>query len=307
MLKTVRFCLLVGAACGAWSSLAAVRAWFPFGPVIVSGIPNPFARPFAKVAPSDWIELRRSGCLGPCPASSVRIRGDGRVEWHGSYYVQARGDGSGQVDPAAARELIRDFRSRGFWWLWSHYRRWITDNATYCTTVSIAGHVKTVSDYADSAPQWLRDMDKKIDALADTHRWRHGDPGNERFSGNISSERLPRPGFMVGGIWSELFLPKPGVTELMRAVADRGASPTAIHQMIVSGQNVNAADASGWTVLMYGAALGSPETVKRLLAAGARADSRSKAGETVMDALDSEYNRVSRAEKVAMLKAALHQ
>jgi hypothetical protein len=214
-----------------------------------------------------------------------------------------RGDAQGQVDPAAARALIAHFRDHGFWLLWKHYRRLMTDMPTYCTTVSIHGRTRTVSDYAGAAPEWLRGLDFQVDALADTHRWRHGDPSQEIFDGFREGPTSD------GGIWDDVYLPKPGVTALMKAAAegDENTPAASVLRLIHAGADVNAVDASGWTPLMYAARLGTLTSVKELLQAGARADLRSKVGENAMDAADSERDYHDRAAKVAALKAAPHE
>jgi len=74
----------------------------------------------------------------------------------------------------------------------------VTDVPTFFTTLNVAGQSKTVRDYADGAPKWLRDLDQEIDGLADTHRWRHGDPAEELFG----EMRLQE----------DTFMPKPGIT-----------------------------------------------------------------------------------------------
>jgi hypothetical protein len=56
---------------------------------------------------------------------------------------------------------------------------------------------------------------------------------------------------------------------------------------------------------MYAARVGTLANVRALLAAGAKADARSMAGETAMDAADSSFDYQDREEKVVVLKAAL--
>jgi hypothetical protein len=62
---------------------------------------------------------------------------------------------------------------------------------------------------AEGAPAWLRELDCQVEALANTHRWIHGDPAMEVFQPFLYSDRHG---------------PKPGFTALMRASAD-GTSP----------------------------------------------------------------------------------
>lgn len=294
--------LTIGVVVALGAALAGATVWLSSDPVLRSGFPNLFVWPRGAVSPADYVELTRTACFGACPAYTVRIDGAGQVSWIGRTWVAVQGDANAHVDPAVARSLIDQFRNRRFWLLWKHYRRLKTDMPTYCSTVSIHGDTRTVSDYADAAPEWLRVLDIQIDALADTHRWRHGDPSHETFDGGYGGITV------AGGIWDERDLPKPGVTELMQAAANGNeeTASVAVMKLIRAGADVNAADVSGWTPLMYAARVGTLASMQELLRAGARADARSKAGETAMDAADSERDYHDRAGKVAALKAALY-
>jgi Domain of unknown function (DUF6438) len=156
--------------------------------------------PGDALSSADIVELHRGACFGPCPVYSVRISADGSVAWIGQGSVRRVGKASGQIAADKAKALIEKFRTVEFWSLCEGYSQGITDLATYLTTVRIGGVSKTVSDYADSAPAFLRKLDLEIDALADTHRWRHGDPASELFESDVAEE---------------CYLPKPGVTALM--------------------------------------------------------------------------------------------
>jgi hypothetical protein len=235
--------------------------------VVQNDCPQPLAHrpPGSTVSSGDWVELQRTGCYGTCPAYTVRLYAGGTVHWHGDRFVAVTGNASAQVDAGQAANLIQQLRDHGFESLCGTYSRPITDNATYLTTVSVGGNAFRVSDYAASAPAWLRDFDDRIDAAADTHRWRHGDPLTELF-GDRHLEQDAR-------------FPKPGRTQLMRAA---GAADGAVQLLLAQKVPVDAEDASGWTALMYAAGDGSLDQVRLLLAAGADASHRSLAGETLL-------------------------
>ena len=235
--------------------------------VVQTQCPEPLAHVPAgsSVGSGDWVELQRSACRGSCPAYTVRLYGSGAVEWHGESHVAVPGDASAQLDPGSAANLIQQLRDHGFNSLCGDYKRPVTDMPTYRTAVSIAGSVFRVSDYALSAPAWLRDFDERIDATADTHRWRHGDPSRELFGG--------------GNLGGDARLPKPGRTRLMRAAATPGG---AVQLLLAQKVAIEAEDASGWTALMYAAGAGSLDQVRQLLAAGANAAHLSRAGETLL-------------------------
>ena len=55
------------------------------------------------------IQLRRTACNGPCPAYSVHLFGDGRVEYHGDLHVSVLGARSYRIAPLAVTELAKRF------------------------------------------------------------------------------------------------------------------------------------------------------------------------------------------------------
>jgi len=96
------------------------------------------AVPPALTAPSDFVELSRSGCFGSCPAYNVRLHRDGRVEWDGQAYVSTEGEQRGSVSADAAYRLLEQFRSERFWSLCGRYSRLVSDSATVSLTATIA-------------------------------------------------------------------------------------------------------------------------------------------------------------------------
>jgi hypothetical protein len=60
---------------------------------------------------------------------------------------------------------LRDsvLESPQFWSLCGSYTRLITDSSTIETHVEIRGQSKTVSNYADSAPAWVAELEDAID------------------------------------------------------------------------------------------------------------------------------------------------
>lgn len=220
------------------------------------------AEPPKSVNKGDSVRLFRSACLGTCPVYEVTVSENGDVTWKGSAYVAEIGVRRSHIDPHAAHALVQQFLDPKFWALCGNYSSNITDNPTTDIEVHIGGRSKTVSNYADSAPSWVATFERSIDAAADTHVWRHGDPRKEPLS----------------NILSDAWLPKPGVTPLMMAAAD--ADITAMKA--ASGADVDAADSSGWTALMYAAASGHSEPVEFLLKAGANPNHKSFDADTAM-------------------------
>lgn len=188
------------------------------------------------------------------------------MRWIGESFVAVVGVQSAQIDASRAQHLIEKFREAGFWWLCDGYAQEVTDSATYFTRLHLSGQTKEVSDYADSAPAWLLELGVELDALTDTHRWRHGPPAEEQF-----------------GRWNlqvDSFGHKPGVTPLMQAAGRDDF--TAVATLLTEGVTVDARDSSGWTALMYAARISYPGIVQQLLMAGANPRLRSHMGQTAV-------------------------
>jgi hypothetical protein len=221
--------------------------------------------PAEALGPNDFVEVRRTQCFGTCPAYTVRVRGDGQIAWQGENFVQLKGAASGRVDPREALLMIGKFRAAGMWSLCEKYDRNITDVPTTITTVHIGAQERVVFDRANGAPDWLRDLGREVDALADTHRWIHGDPQIETFV-SLGAEDARGP--------------KPLVTPLMQAVGNQDLGQ--VQKLLAAKANPNAQDSSGWTALIYAAVAPRPDMVKALLDAGADPNLRSYTGQTAI-------------------------
>jgi TonB family protein len=219
-------------------------------------------QPPQSVIVADFVELSRSGCYGTCPSYTVTVAENGEVSWSGGGFVEAVGERHSTIGSEAAHTLLEKFRSPAFWALCGGYDASVTDNPTMQIEVRIGGRSKTVWNYADSAPEFEGSLEDAVDAAANTHAWRHGDPRTEPLS-NISQDA---------------YMPKPGVTPLMKAAAE--ANLSAIKEILMSGGDVDATDSSGWTALMYAAASGHSGPVELLLAAKANPNHKSLNGDT---------------------------
>jgi TonB family protein len=220
------------------------------------------AEPPVSTGNGDFVKLSRSGCYGTCPVYEVTVAANGDVTWQGNAFVYSTGIGHSRIEPEAALAFIKQFQLPKFWALCAGYDASITDNATTQIDVQIGGRSKTVWNYASSAPEWLETFEEAIDAAANTHVWRHGEPRTEP----------------LGNIFVDGFMPKPGVTPLMRAAAK--ADVNSIQEAIARGDVIDAVDSSGWTALMYAAASSHSEPVQLLLKAGANPNHKSFAGDT---------------------------
>jgi TonB family protein len=223
--------------------------------------PNEITPP-ASVAPGDFVELSRSGCYGTCPSYSVRVSEDGNVLWKGGGFVETVGERHSTITPEAANALLQQFLAPRFWALCGGYDASVTDNPSMQVEVRIGGRSKKVWNYAESAPQFERAFEDAVDAAAETHVWRHGDPRTEPLS----------------NIFQDAYMPKPGVTPLMKAAAN--SDTKLMKSLLDSGTDVNAGDSSGWTALMYAASSSHSESVQLLLATGASPNHKSFRGDT---------------------------
>lgn len=241
--------------------------------------------PPSETRPDDFVELSRSICFGTCPDYRVRVLRNGTVEWKGKSSVVETGDRGSKIGSAVAEELIEQFRTERFFSLCGAYSRGITDNPTYVLTVKINGVEKVVSDYANGAPDLVRDLQNAVDRVAGTHRWRHGDAKTESI-GNIAIEHLH----------------KDGVTPLMKA-ARMGNTPK-IEDLLANRADIGAEDESGWTALMYAVASYRPEPIRLLLSAGADPNHVSINGDTPLMAAATVGNRL---EELLAAKADINR
>jgi hypothetical protein len=216
----------------------------------------------------------------------VKIRADGNVTG-----LVARQPVAATVSPVDARALIEHLQSNGFWNLCGHYALPATDGSTAITTLHVGDREKRVTNYLNGAPRLVQQFELEIDALADTHRWLHGDPRKE----------------LVDNVRSDGAMAKLGVTALMRAAII--ADTAEIQQLLAAKSDPNALDSSGWSALVYaahGAKIGRVdaaayssgiESIKMLLNAGADPNVRSYMDQTaLMAAVTAYYSPVEKAK-----------
>ena len=95
MLRGVLVAALVGSACWTGAEPDAVTP-------AVANKPAPVREPIRL-----RVKLERTACLGMCPAYSVTIAGDGRVDWIGHANVAAIGRRRGRVTRSDLEQLAR--------------------------------------------------------------------------------------------------------------------------------------------------------------------------------------------------------
>jgi hypothetical protein len=188
----------------------------------------------------------------------------GQVTWKSRPFDETAKPIEVEVSQDEAKRLLEAFRTRQFWATCGNYSRSVTDSASYGLEVKISGRVKQVGEYADAAPEFIHDLEMKVDEVADTHRWRVGDPKTETMA----------------DIDDDAFLPKPQRTKLMSVV--RFGKPEEMAAALAAGDKITDLDSSGWTPLMYAASGYSSEGVKFLLSKGADPNARGPKGETAL-------------------------
>jgi len=125
------------------------------------------------------IQIERTGCFGTCPAYSVTIHGDGRVEYNGKSQVKEKGAREGRIETDKIRALAAVFAKIKFWGLAEDYSaakcngRVCTDMPTSITELSIRGLSHRVKHYygCGSAPKVLFDLESAIDKFSNSEQW----------------------------------------------------------------------------------------------------------------------------------------
>jgi TonB family protein len=244
---------------------------------------DPQKTPPDKTDFSDYIELLRHDCDQGCPSYRVRIYRNGRVTWNGFNDVAAKGDREALIDAGTADTLLDSFQSEEFWASCSvppppdpkpHTKADAEDDITgMYLAASIGGLTKTIDERGfNNTYAW------SIDRTADTHRWRHVDAATEPYD----------------NMREDLTTPKPGMTLLIRATHHFNPYTgqqtfTYLDKLLKRGEPVDAADASGWTALMYASYLDSYQSgstegdpIKLLLDARADPNRASLHGDTAL-------------------------
>jgi Ankyrin repeats (3 copies) len=206
----------------------------------------------SSVASGDFVELQRWNEV-------VRVAADGSVVWE-----QGKISRRGHISFDQAKSLLERFRTPDAWGLCGDYNQaGLMDGGSSSFKVRFGGQEKSVSEYGEVAPPIFEELELAVDAAANTHQWRHGDPTTESIV-EITFE----------------YLPKPGKTKLMDA-AHRG-DKAGVQAAFAAGDKLTDLDASGWTPLMYAASSYGNSPVIEMLKAGAKVNVRSKRGETAL-------------------------
>ena len=133
------------------------------------------AVPQGPLATSE-VTLRRTNCLGTCPAYAVRISGTGDVTFDGGYFVSVPDLLTYRIPQAEVAALVAAAADDDIWSVKDTYESEATDQPTYIVTITVGGQTKTIRDYAGpwvGMPSAVTRFENLIDTTAGTEDWIH--------------------------------------------------------------------------------------------------------------------------------------
>lgn len=124
------------------------------------------------------IQLERMPCYGTCPAYSVTVHGDGRVEYNGKSHVKETGTREGHLATDKIKALALEFAKAKFWELDEDYsgkkcKGYCTDMATAVAEIKVKGVTHRVKHYygCGGVPKALFELESAIDKSANSEEW----------------------------------------------------------------------------------------------------------------------------------------
>jgi hypothetical protein len=228
------------------------------------------------------IALERTICFGACPAYLLRIDSSGAVSFQQGPPSNRHEERTSRVTTEQFADLMAGFTSIHFFALNDVYRPAYTDGQQTYIQVTLAGTTKRIAHFENGPPE-VRELERKMEVLANTHQWLHGDTRGFTLESAVAGpqmgggEDLKNERFVREDVYTRI---KPGMNLLMQAAGLGNVA--GIQTELQRGENVNASDETGWTALMIAAAMSQRESVLALLAAGALADQRDHHRDTAL-------------------------
>jgi hypothetical protein len=249
------------------------------------------------------ITLERTACYGWCPVYKVTVTGDGTVSYEGTNFVRVIGQREAKIDPAAVKNLVKDFQDIHYFELQDEYKTmkypdgtesFASDLPTAFTSISLNGKTKKIEAYY-GVPDELYKLEKKIDEVTGSKRWVTIDAEQVR-------EEVRR-GWNVRSPEGTVLLVKAseaGDADSVKAFIDAGANVNAnndqetpiqvagsaevVRLLVAAGADVNGQTEGRNTdpALQHAARWDDAATVRELLKSGARIDARAWDGGTAL-------------------------
>ena len=125
------------------------------------------------------VRLERTRCYGNCPAYTLTIHGDGRVEYVGTKYVKVAEAREGQIQSDAVRALVSEFAKARFLAVPEDYSgekcncRRCADMAWAITELTVGSVSHRVNHYygCACAPKALFELESAIDKTVKAEQW----------------------------------------------------------------------------------------------------------------------------------------
>ncbi|MGO8819175.1 MAG: TonB family protein [Terriglobia bacterium] len=228
---------------------------------------------------------------------SLRIVGDGTVEFEGRGFVLLPGKHHGAISGEEFRKLVEDFRDSDFFSLDDRYYLIATDVVSTTVSIAIGSQRKSVTAGSPGAPSALLALERSVDKLTHSDQWVKGTaetiPGVIRENRSaadtkeILSKALPAAVYSTTAVVSDILraganvdqTDSEGCTALMRA-AERGM-PDMVQLLLRADANPRTKDKSARTALMFAATSGNSSVVALLLHFG-MVKARSRRGSTAL-------------------------
>ncbi len=282
--------------------------------VVVSGGPRAPVRTPDPVIGENSITLERT-------AYWLQIDSSGAVYFREGPPSNRREVRTSTISANQHRDLVAGFAAIHFFELNDIYPETSTDGPEAYIELKLDGKTKRIK-YFNAAPPGLDELSRTIERTTNIHHWLHDDPQRFSLQSPVAGpysrggEDLKQENYVREDAFARI---KPGMTPLMQVaggggiqaeidaarrvqrasqidntrlnVAQRERSTQidyarlrvgALQRALQRGDDVNAADETGWTALMIAAVTGQPQSISVLLGAGARIDQRDNHGDTAL-------------------------
>lgn len=120
------------------------------------------------------IILEKTPCFGTCEAYKMQIFANGLVKFNGLSNHRMIGNYVSHIKKDDLTVLINEFRDAQFFNFKDEYTSNDSDLPTIYLSFRDQGQEKTVKDYY-KAPSQLKDLEKKVEQLVTTLKWKKAD------------------------------------------------------------------------------------------------------------------------------------